>query len=212
MKKAAVRHRDSRDSRDDCLLTILLSTEFSWFSWAFTSSVFSGWISASESLLSIVAHSSVFRHPSPLPPATMERAVKTDFGVHKKNDKIFCYYLIFTLETFNRSWANERIVTQSDTMCCWYWRSPTWSNRERLWAAGIALFLQGRRKSALLDPDKEGYSLYTEWTDWSGGLPCKKAHQMLLFAAKSSCHLPCMSVWLPMAEVKGNTCDLYIPT
>jgi len=32
MKKAAVRQRDSRDSCDDCLMMILLSTEFSWFS------------------------------------------------------------------------------------------------------------------------------------------------------------------------------------
>lgn len=85
MKKAAVRHRDSRESCDDCLLTILLSTEFSWFSWAFTSSAFRGWISASESLLSIAAHSSVFRRPSPPSPATMERAVKTDFGIYPKN-------------------------------------------------------------------------------------------------------------------------------
>ena len=184
MKKAAVRHRDSRDSRDDCLLTILLSTEFSWFSWAFTSSVFRGWISASESLLSIAAHSSVFRCPSPPSPATTERAVGIDFGIYiKKSTKIFWYYPIFMLETFNGRWANQCTVTELDTKHHSYQRSPTWNNGERLWDAGTALFLLQRRKSALLDPDKDGYSPYAGRTNWSVGLPQEK-HAKSSFCCK----------------------------
>lgn len=140
MKKAAVRHRDSRDSPED--LTILLSTKFSWFSWAFTSSVFRGWISASESLLSITAHSSVFRHPSP--PSLQQRKEKLKYilkYILKTPIKIFCYYLIFTLETFNGRWANQCIVTELDTTHCWCRRSPTQSNGESPWNAGTTPIL-----------------------------------------------------------------------
>lgn len=123
--------------------------------------------------------------------------------------KIFCYYLIFRLETLNERWANQCIVTELDTTHCWCQRSPTQSNGESPWNAGTAPILLQRRKSTLLELDKEGYRPHAERTDCFAGLPQEK-HPKSSFCCKDLLLSPVYVSLTPQLERWKETLVTFI--